>query len=75
MLKTSIDFSGVPEKLKSDYLGVYDGINAEVINTNRFDEDTDLSTTYLGQIDMSRKTEVKAEESSAMNAAGCTRGK
>ena len=74
MLKTSIDFSGVSEKVKSEYLDVYDGVYAEVINTNRFDEDTDLSTTYLGQIDMSRKTEVKAEESFAFNAAGHTRG-
>ena len=74
MLKTSIHFGGVSEKLKSDYLDVYDGIYVEVISTNRFDEDTDLSTTYLGQVDMSRKTEVKAEESFAMNAAGHTRG-
>ena len=74
MLKTSIDFSGISKKLKSDYLVVYDGVYAEVISTNRFDEDTDLSATYLGQIDMLRKTEVKAEESFAMNAAGHTRG-
>ena len=45
MLKTNIDFSGVSEKSKSDYLDVYDGVYAEVISTNRFDEDTDLSTT------------------------------
>ena len=74
MLKTGIDFSGVSEKVKSDYLDVYDGVYTEIISTNRFDEDTDLSTTYLGQTDMSRKTEVKAEESFAMNAAGHTRG-
>ena len=53
---------------------MYDGVYAEVISTNRFDEDTDLSTIYLGQVDMSRMTEVKAEESFAMNAAGHTRG-
>ena len=74
MLKTSIDFSGVSEKLKSHYLDVYDGVYAEVISTNRFDEDMNLSTTYLGQVDMSRKTEVKAEESFAMNTAGHARG-
>ena len=39
MLKTSIDFSGVSEKVVSDYLDVYDGVYAEVISTNRFDED------------------------------------
>ena len=74
MLKTSIDISGMSEKLKSDYLDVYDGVYTEVISTNRFDEDTHLGTTYLVQTDMSRKTEVKAKESFAMNAAGYTRG-
>ena len=74
ILKTSIDFSGISEKLKSDYLDVYDGVYAEIINTNRFDEDADLSTIYLGQVNMSRKTEERAEESFAMNAAGHTRG-
>ena len=74
MLKTSIVFSGVSEKLKSAYLDVYNGVYAEVISTNRFDEDTDLSTTYLGQVDMSRKTEVKDEESFAIKAASHTRG-
>ena len=74
MLKTSIDFSGTSEKLESDYLDMYDGVYAEVINTNRFDEDKDLCTTYLGQVNMSRKTEVRAEESFAMNTAGHTRG-
>ena len=74
MLKTIIDFSGVSEKLKTDYLDVYDGVYADIISTNRFDEDTDLSTTFLGQTDISRKTELKAEENFVMNAAGHTRG-
>ena len=30
--------------------------------------DTDLSTTYLGQIDMGRDTEVKAEENFPITA-------
>ena len=63
MLKASVNFGRSPEKLKSDYLDVYEGVYAEVISTDRFDEDTDLSTTYLGQVDMTRSTEVKAEES------------
>ena len=48
MLKASLNFSKSPEKLKSDYLDVYKGMYAEVISTDRFDEDTNLSTTYLG---------------------------
>ena len=34
----------------------------KVVSSDRFDEDTDLSTMYLGQIDMTRNTEVKAEK-------------
>ena len=40
----------------------------KVISTDRFDEDTDLSTTYLRQVDMSRSTEVKAEENFPITA-------
>ena len=36
--------------------------NAEVISTDRFDEDTNLSTTYVGLVDITRSIEVKAEE-------------
>ena len=60
--------------MRSDYLDVYEGVYLEVISTDRFDEDTYLSTTYLGQVNMSRDTEVKAEESFPITARGYTRG-
>ena len=53
---------------------MYEGVYVEVIYTDRFDEVTDISTTYLGQVDMARDTEVKAEESFPMTARGYTRG-
>ena len=62
LLNADVNFGGIPHKLKAEYLDVYEGVYAEVISTDRFDEDTDLSTTYLGQVDMTRNTEVKAEE-------------
>ena len=46
-----LDFSDTPEKLKGEYLDMYEGIQSEVISTTRFDENSDLSTTYLGRID------------------------
>ena len=48
---------------------------AKVISTDRFDEDTDLSTTYLGQVDMTRNVEVKAEENFPITAQGYIKGK
>ena len=69
-----MNFGKSPEKLKSDYLDKYEGVYAEVISTDRFDEDTDLSTTYLGQVDMARDIEVKAEESFPITARGYIKG-
>ena len=74
MLKVDVDFSGSPEKLKSEYLDVYEGVHAEIVSTNQFDEDTDLSTSYLGQMNMSRDTEVRAEERFPITARSYTRG-
>ena len=72
-IKTSLNFGNSPEKLKSEYLDVYEGVYV-VIGTDKFDEDTDISTTYLGQVNMRRNTEVKAEENFPMTARGYTRG-
>ena len=74
VLKISLHIGKSPEKLKFDYLDVYEGEYTEVISTDRFDEDTNLSTTYLGQVCMTRDTKVKAEESFPMTARGYTKG-
>ena len=74
LLDASVNLGGSPNKLKSDYLDVYEGVYAEVISTDRVDKDTDLSTTYLGQVNMTRDTEVKAEESFPITARGYTKG-
>ena len=42
-----LDFADMPEKLKEEYLDIYDGIQSEILSTTRFDENSDLSTTYL----------------------------
>ena len=58
IIKTSLNFCKSPENLKADYLDMYKGVYMDVISTDRFNEDTNLSTTYLGQVDMARDTEV-----------------
>ena len=59
-LNAYVNFEGSPDKLKSEYLDMYQGVYAEIVSSDRFDKDTDLSTMYLGQIYMTRDTEVKA---------------
>ena len=46
---TLVDFGINPETLKSNYLDMYEGVQAEMVYTNRFDDNSDLNTTYLGQ--------------------------
>ena len=53
-----MDFCDTPEKLKGEYLNMYEGIQAEVICTTRFDENSDLHTTYLGRIDTTRNSNI-----------------
>ena len=73
-IKTNLNFGNSPENLKTEYLDMYKGVYMEVISTDKFGEDTNISTTYLGQVNMTRNTEVKAEENFPMTARGYTRG-
>ena len=41
---------------------MYVGVQSEVLSTTRFDKNSDLSTTYLGRIDMTKSSKIKAEE-------------
>ena len=74
-LNAHVNFGGSPDKLKSEYLDMYEGVYAEIVSSDRFDKDTDLSTTYLGQIDMTRDMEVKAEENFPITTHGYMKGK
>ena len=59
----NIDCGNTPEKFKEEYLDMYDeGIQSEILSTMRFDENSDLSTTYLGKVGTTRASKIKAEE-------------
>ena len=47
-----------------------EGVQSAVLSTTRFDENLDLSTTYLGEIDMTRASEFKAEEKFPISEQG-----
>ena len=46
------------------------GIQSEVISTTRFDENSDLSMAYLGRIDLTRASKIKAEEKFPISEQG-----
>ena len=54
-----LDFGPTSNILQEEYLDVYKGIQSEIVNTTRFDENLDLSTTYLGKSDRSKNDKLK----------------
>ena len=73
--RLEMDFGESLEIMKRRYMDVYDDIYAEAVTTSRFDENVDLSMTYLGRIDMKREEAMKDEESFPISEQGFVMGK
>ena len=71
----NIDFGESLEIMRNKYMDVFDKIYTDVVTTCKFDENVDLSTTYLGRIDMKREDMMKAEESLPTSEQGFVMGK
>ena len=65
-----LDFGPTPQKLQEEYMDIY-----EVVSSNRFDENSDISTTYLGRVDKENQHKLKAEESFPISEHGYTLGR
>ena len=70
-----VDFGLYPDITKSRCLDVYEGVYAEMVYANKFNENSDLSMMYLGQIGMKRDTKIKAEERFPITGQGFASGK
>ena len=71
-----VDFGKDPQNLQEEYLDVYEGIQSDIVSMNRFDENSDISTTYLGQIEQKgSQNKLKEEESFPISENGYTTGK
>ena len=71
-----VDFCSNPETMRSNYLDMYDGVHTDVVYTNRFDESSDLSTTYLGKTNNAKgNLRSSVEEKFHISGQGYTLGK
>ena len=70
-----LDFGDTLEKLKEEYFDVYEEIQSEILSTTRFDENSDLSTTYLGRVNTTTPSIIKVQESFPISEHGYTKGK
>ena len=69
-----LDFDSTPLKICEEYLDIYEGIQSEIVSATRFNENSDLSTTYLGRVDQGNNSKLKAEESFPISEHGYTSG-
>ena len=56
-------------------MDIYEGIHSEVVSSNRFDENSDIITTYLGRVNKDMQNTLKAEESFPISEHGYTLGR
>ena len=63
------------DRSKEEYLDKYEGIKSEIEDTTRFDKNSDLSTTYLGKINMTCDKSLIVYERFPISKLGYTVGK
>ena len=69
-----LDFGTTTQKLQEEYMDIYEGIHSDIVSSNRFNENSDISTTYLGKIENNRD-KLKAEESFPISENDYTLGR
>ena len=70
-----LDFGMTPQKLWEEYMDIYEGIHSDVVSSNRINENSDISTTYLGRVNKEMPNTLKAEESFPISEHGYTLGR
>ena len=71
-----VDFGTNLQNLQAEYLDVYEGIQSDIVSSSRFDENSDISMTYLGKIGQEEsQNKLKAEESFPISENGYTLGR
>ena len=66
-----VDFGTIPQNLQEEYLDVCEGIQSDIVSSSRFNENSDISTTYLGMIEhRESQDKLKAEESFPISENG-----
>ena len=72
---SEIDFINTSHRIKEEYLDRYEGVKSEILSTTRFNENSDLSTTYLGKTSINKDNKIATEEKFSISEQGYTTGK
>ena len=69
---SEIDFRDTPDRLKEEYLDRYEGVKPEILSSTRFNENSDLSMTYLGKVNATKENKITTEEKIPISDQGYT---
>ena len=72
---SEIDFRDTSDRLKEEYLDRYKAVKSEILSTTGFDENSDLSMTYLGKTNIVMENKITAEENFPISEQRYTTGK
>ena len=67
--------ASISDESREEYLDRYEGIMSEILNTTRFDENSNLSTTYLAKSHMTQEDKLMIEEKCSIMEQGYMVGK
>ena len=70
-----VNLVDILDRSKEKYLDRYKGVKSEIVDTTRFDENSNLSTTYLEKINMTCDKNLIVEETFPISKLGYTVGK
>ena len=69
------DFRSISHGLKEEYLDRNEGVKSEILSTTRFDENSDLSMTYLGKTNIVQENKITVDEKFVISEQGYRTGK
>ena len=71
-----VDFGTILQNIQEEYLDVYEGIQSDIMSSSRFDESSNINTTYLGRVEhRESQDKLKEEESFPISENGYTLGR
>ena len=71
-----VDFGTTHKNYREECMDIYEGIHSDIVSSNRFDGNSDISTMYLGKIEnRGNQDKLKAEESFPILESGYALGR
>ena len=61
-----ISFGSNSERLKQDYIDIFEGVKSDVMYTAKYDKNSDTGTTYIGTSEMRRQVALKTQHKASI---------